>query len=684
MPPFAGHDIELIRQSRSRDKYKDFSDEERTAHQRVHTALGQLGEIAVDELGGARDYVLKLTSGFHPNSGVRGGKPKDLWFGVYRKENETHFLGNPQVFMIVSERGIEYGFAPLTHPDDFSNSEIKRQTREIAGSVLAQLPEPGSSEAKDLADQLSISGAWHFRRKQRLDPAQSEFHSLDAWLSFVRSDAGVRNAGGGITRYVLTGEIDKVDLVEEVRQMAQIFRPLMERIVADAPTTTAPQPPAPPSPTTPGPYEVLPDFGDLLRAFLREFARARSGPFQKIDPLWNAMSAVKGRLEKFAAVQSRQNLLVNISVGQGNWAAVPWIALLNTTVTRSTQEGIYVVFLISTDLNRIFLTLNQGTTNLVHDLGQREAQKRMLDVVGKTRPLVPDLAAVGFVLNNEISLGGEGWLAKNYEIGTIAHIDFDTNDIPHDDRMNEVLQAVLDAYDRIIDAPPAEAPIIVRGDTPQPPEPYGMDDALSELFLEQAALERLLAIWSTKKNLILQGAPGVGKTFVAKRLAYLLLGAKDSGRVETIQFHQSYSYEDFVQGYRPDGKGGFMLRNGIFHRFCEKATLSPGRRHVFVIDEINRGNLSKILGELMLLIEHDKRGAGWATTLTYSQADEPRFFVPDNLYLLGLMNTLTARFRLWTTRFAGASRLLCSSRCLQAISSGNSSRIAVFPRRLPR
>jgi hypothetical protein len=166
-----------------------------------------------------------------------------------------------------------------------------------------------------------------------------------------------------------------------------------------------------------------------------------------------------------------------------------------------------------------------------------------------------------------------------------------------------------------------------------------MEDALSELFLEQAALERLLAIWAGKKNLILQGAPGVGKSFVAKRLAYLLLEAKDAGRVETIQFHQSYSYEDFVQGYRPDGTGGFTVRDGIFYRFCERASLSPGRRHVFIIDEINRGNLSKILGELMLLIEHDKRGPGWAATLTYSKPDEPRFFVPENVYLLGLMNT---------------------------------------------
>ncbi|MGA9007604.1 MAG: hypothetical protein WB495_12150, partial [Xanthobacteraceae bacterium] len=121
----AGQDIELIRQSRSRDKYVDFSEEEREAHQRVHQVLRQLGQIALDEVGGARDYVPKLTSSFHPASGVRGAKPKDLWFGIYRKENEERFLRNPQLFVIVSSRGVEWGFSPLTHPDDFSNQTIR-------------------------------------------------------------------------------------------------------------------------------------------------------------------------------------------------------------------------------------------------------------------------------------------------------------------------------------------------------------------------------------------------------------------------------------------------------------------------------------------------------------------------------------------------------------------------------
>jgi hypothetical protein len=632
-------DVELIKQSRLRDRYTDLSAEERAAYKRVHDALGQFGAIAVEELGGPRDYVLKLTSGFHPNSGVRGAKPKDLWFGIYRKENEERFLGNPQIFMIVSSRGVEWGFSPMVHPDDFTNQEFKRATHQIAKSVLEQLPVPGSAEAQNLAAQLAKSGNWQFRRKQRLEPNQSDFASLEQWLAFLHSDDGARNAGGGIARYAIGPEIDEIDFSAAVREIAQLFRPLMESVIADAPPTAEGGDQIP----HPAPGARLPAFQELLLTFLQELSNARNGPFQKTPSLWDAMSKVKTRLEQFTAVRKRPDLIVNISVGQGNWGAVPWIALLNTRITESTQEGVYVVFLITNDLGRIFLTLNQGTTNLVHELGQREAQKRMLDVASKTRGLISNLSAAGFALDNEIKLGGLGWRAKSYEIGTIAHIDFKTNEFPDDPKMNELLEAVLHPYDRTVDAPPPSpdvpAPELVAIDAPPPVEPYVMEDALSDLFLEQSLLDRFLEIWQEKKNLILQGAPGVGKTFVAKRLAYLLLEEKDAGRIESVQFHQSYSYEDFVQGYRPDGHRGFILRDGIFHRFCEKAALSPNRKHVFMIDEINRGNLSKILGELMLLIEHDKRGPSWATSLTYSQPGEPRFFVPENVYLLGMMNT---------------------------------------------
>jgi hypothetical protein len=120
------------------------------------------------------------------------------------------------------------------------------------------------------------------------------------------------------------------------------------------------------------------------------------------------------------------------------------------------------------------------------------------------------------------------------------------------------------------------------------------------------------------------------------------MGMKAQRRLQMIQFHQAYSYEDFLGGFRPTqiGQGaGFTYKQGVFARFCDLARREPQLPFVFIIDEINRGNLSKILGEAMLVIEHDKRGEDWAIALAYAPDHEPRFFVPANVYILGLMNT---------------------------------------------
>ena len=162
---------------------------------------------------------------------------------------------------------------------------------------------------------------------------------------------------------------------------------------------------------------------------------------------------------------------------------------------------------------------------------------------------------------------------------------------------------------------------------------YTRGDFLSEVFMSDEMLDRLTGLLQRKKNVILQGAPGVGKTFTAKRLAWLMMGMKDNDRIGSVQFHQSYSYEDFIMGYKPDG-ADFTLQTGIFYDFCEKASQNPGQDFFFIIDEINRGNLSKIFGELLQLIEADYRGE--ETLLAYSRRP---FSVPANLYLIGMMNT---------------------------------------------
>jgi hypothetical protein len=198
-----------------------------------------------------------------------------------------------------------------------------------------------------------------------------------------------------------------------------------------------------------------------------------------------------------------------------------------------------------------------------------------------------------------------------------------TDITPNTQYVRQLEELVLDDEDD--GAPPAPE------DFPEYPD----SQFLNEVYLDEQRFATLKALVLRKKNVILQGAPGVGKTYAAQRLAFAIMGAKDVSRVTMIQFHQSYSYEDFMMGYRPDGTG-FRLAEGPFYEFCKRAEEDDERPYFFIIDEINRANLSKVFGELLMLIETDKRGERNAVRLLYK---DEQFWVPPNVHLIGLMNT---------------------------------------------
>lgn len=170
-------------------------------------------------------------------------------------------------------------------------------------------------------------------------------------------------------------------------------------------------------------------------------------------------------------------------------------------------------------------------------------------------------------------------------------------------------------------------------------EIYNLEDLIKEgCFVEEEQLSKIISSLNRKKSIILQGPPGTGKTWLAKRLANIIVGYKNSNNIKAIQFHPNMSYEDFIRGYRPSGDGRLALIDGPFLEMINKARNDSQSNYVMVIEEINRGNPAQILGEMLTLLEVDKRTPTEALELTYRREHENGIFIPNNLYVIGTMN----------------------------------------------
>ena len=538
----------------------------------------------------------------------------------------------------------------------------------------------------------------------------------------------------------------------------------------------------------------------LIQSILRQYPLARANSrFSGEHEVYQLFAQLRDKFAELDCIINNPNLSVRFSCGQGNWAAIPWLAILDNRETTSTQRGAYVVLLFGERGEGCHLKLAQGVTDLKNELGLTASIAQLKTQANSIRTLFTSDDYLDFDVSGDPRLDQQNTTSRLYEASTILSKYWALESIPADEVIHADVATLVNCYEKyfssknllsIANTEPddfnevrkiwaiavgengrlwnefyeqgivgigwdglgdlskfesqdeiaaallesrAEAGPFPMNDSlccyqfghemkvgdlilakigrkqilgggivtsdyifnPSRPEyqhirkirwvtkernefpgsggpiktltemsrypsfkelaenyiaesvvseksaadPYTIEHALEDLFIPSTDLLNIIETAKRKKNIILQGPPGVGKTFVSKRLGYLLMGEKDGTRIEYIQFHQSYSYEDFVQGWRPQSSGGFNLKNGSFYDFCERARSDLGRPYVFIIDEINRGNLSKIFGELLMLIESDKRGLANAIKLTYSETDADRFSVPENVFLIGLMNT---------------------------------------------
>lgn len=544
---------------------------------------------------------------------------------------------------------------------------------------------------------------------------------------------------------------------------------------------------------------------DEIETLLAVYPSARATTlFKGPHEVQRTFQKLKTQVERLPSVAGNPNLLVKYSYGKGNWATVPWLAILDSRETTSTQDGTYIVLLFSDEGAGCHLKLAQGVTAVKTSFGRRAAEE-----LGRRAALVresfPEMVDAGFDLSGDPKLGAEKGVAKLYEASTIFSKYWEAATVPSDTVIGESIDQLVTVYSRYIDQrlegdespdvqgggerriwaiSPGEggrlweeflkdgiiafgwdqlgdlakypdqaaitdklqeifgddnkrsnsslacyqfSRVIQPGDiviakagrkkvlgmgvvtsdyfycesaeeyknrrqvewlrtdvgefpgsgvaiktltelTPYPSivelvksyldidlaQGSGVDDATEEDDNKQAAysiadivdegcfvavdqLRERLDRLRLKKNIILQGPPGTGKTWLAKRLAYALIGRKERARIRVVQFHPNLSYEDFVRGWRPSGDGRLSLVDGTLMEAIEDAKNSS-RPYVVVIEEINRGNPAQIFGEMLTLLEADKRTASEAIELSYRKHPDERVFVPPNLFVIGTMN----------------------------------------------
>ena len=284
-------------------------------------------------------------------------------------------------------------------------------------------------------------------------------------------------------------------------------------------------------------------FTEGLLRIIEELPVAWAKPFAKEN-----FAGLAGRSKiLFAALKAAgfydefEHLSGYFSMGQGNWAAIPWFALFDKRITTSTQHGAYCVLLFRNDLSGVYLTFCHGVQGLENEHGMKRGREIAREKIQEMIPYCDELLEKGFRTDDGIDLRAPGKkLATSYENATAAYKFYSLDDFPTDDELFEDLDAGLRVLNNY-----ADDQLSIQN-----PDANGLEALSDRLLIQASHLDELERLIRDKRQMIFYGPPGTGKTYVARELARELAG--QDGQVEIVQFHPSYAYEDFIEGYRPD------------------------------------------------------------------------------------------------------------------------------------
>lgn len=424
----------------------------------------------------------------------------------------------------------------------------------------------------------NIDQGWEFRQQWRLPPGTRSFPDLASWIAFASSPLG---NGASISRNLSIREVQQLDgeIAHKFSEWANLFRPLFEAVYR----TEEPE---------------RPDVDE-------EDKSGAAWIFQS-NPSFHDLGSMLGHKSEFTwlAVQHTDRMRIGDLVFL--WESGP-------------NAGILALATIASRPALLEEDADEKHFNLVEDkfAGRRLRVRLKVAKVLEKRLLRKQIMDVPELANLSILK-----FANN------------TNFVVKEDEKDAILSLIEEGVG-------VQTVSAIDKESVPPAAPYEVDDIIADgSFLPKVQIEAILAKLDDKKNIILQGPPGTGKTWLAKRLAYALVGRKDEQRVRAVQFHPNFSYEDFVRGWRPTSEGRLSLVDGLFLEMVDASLKDADSKFVIVIEEINRGNPANIFGEMLTLLEDEKRNSDNALRLLYPDKDGIRrpIYIPRNLYVIGTMN----------------------------------------------